>query len=169
VPQYSRWRPANLFAFEAQAFHPTFATTFLINFFQYITIEGRTFDSAAGLILNTSPLSRHSGIVRYWRIKSKDVDEVRHCKLRWTHSRIQPWGQPVDYQCRKCKCIQAWDQKSKAESSQNRPVSMQCSYKGGRGQCEECLTFKQPEERYKPLKQPEGVWMAFGVTRSEYL
>ncbi|KAH9014023.1 hypothetical protein EDB85DRAFT_2215399 [Lactarius pseudohatsudake] len=60
------WKPANLFAFDAPAFHPIYAATFLLNFFQHIVIEGRSFDSAVGLLLNTSALSRHTGIKRFW-------------------------------------------------------------------------------------------------------
>lgn len=152
---------ANLFAFNAHSFHPIYAATFLLNFFQHIIIEGRTFDSAVGQLLNTSALSRHTGIVRYWR----DKLGVKKCELRWAHSRTQPWGTPVPYQCPSCRCIQAWDQKKiQVASSQLRDVSMRCSYKGGQKACEECLSFQKPnEEPFKAVKLSEGVWVAFGT------
>jgi hypothetical protein len=152
-------KPANLFAFNAPSFHPIYATTFLLNFFQHIIIEGRSFDSAVGQLLNTSALSRHSGIERYWRDKQGDV---RECTLKWAHLRTQPWGNPVPYQCPSCGCIQAWDQKIKGASSQLRDVSMCCSYKGGQKACQESLIF-QNTEPFKAVKLSEGVWVAFGV------
>ena len=162
--------PANLFAFDAQSFHPIYATTFLLNFFQHVVIEGRTFDSAAGAILNTSALSCHSGIIRFW----KDDSGVRKCKLKWTHLRTQPWGKPVLYQCPTCWCIQAWDQqKINGVSSQPRDVSMRCRFSGeqgpSQGRCPECLTFSKPSEPFKPVKLSEGVWLAFGIENSDFL
>ncbi|KAH9048596.1 hypothetical protein EDB83DRAFT_2522864 [Lactarius deliciosus] len=56
----NEWKPTNLFAFDAPAFHPIYAATFLLNFFQHIVIEGRSFDSAVGLLLNTSQLERNA-------------------------------------------------------------------------------------------------------------
>lgn len=163
----SRLKPDNLFAFDATSFHPIYATTFLLNFYQHIIIEGRNFDSAVGQILNGSTLSRHSGIVRFWR----DGDVVRKCVLRWAHLRTQPWGRAVLYQCPSCGCIQAWDQqKIQGASSQLRDVSMRCSYKGVQGQgCKKCLTFEKPPEEYKAVKASEGIWVAFGVEKSEFL
>ncbi|KAF8264024.1 hypothetical protein EI94DRAFT_1739344 [Lactarius quietus] len=166
----NKWKPVNLFAFDAPSFHPIYATTFLLNFFQHIIVEGRTFDSAAGQLLNTSPLCRHTGILRFWTFDSV----VRKCVLRWAHSRTQPWGMPVPYQCPSCHCIQAWDQKNGEASSQlGRDVSMHCSYKGnqglGQGRCRECLTLSKPSEPFKPVKLSEGVWVAFGLEKSEFL
>lgn len=163
-------KPANLFAFDAPSFHPIYAATFLLNFFQHIIIEGRSFDSAVGQLLNTSALSRHTGIVRFWR----DGLDVRKCVLRWAHSRTQPWGRPVPYQCPSCNCVQAWDQqKIQAASSQLRDVSMRCSYKGEQGQreeaCQKYLTFDKPPGPFKAVKLSEGVWVAFGVEKSDFL
>lgn len=166
LAQNSRWKPANLFAFDAPAFHPIYATTFLLNFFHYMIIEDRTFGSAIGLLLNTSPLSRHTGIVRFWTVDAV----VKSCTLKWAHSRTQPWGEPVPYQCRSCHCIQAWDQKGQGASSElGRDVTMRCSYKGENGQCPECLLFTKSSIPYKTLKLPEGVWIAFGLPKSDFL
>ena len=163
----SRSKPANLFAFDAPSFHPIYAATFLINFFQYIIIEGRTFDSAIGQLLNTSGLSHHSGIMCFWTHNSK----VKECLLKWAHSHTQPWGQPVPYQCPSCRCIQAWDQKGQGTSSElGRDVTMWCSYKDEQGQCSECLTFVRPGSTpFKPIKLSEGVWMAIGLKKSDLL
>jgi hypothetical protein len=172
VAQKGRLKPANLFAFDAPSFHPIYAATFLLNFFQHVIIEGRAFDSVAGQLLNTSALSLHSGIVRFWRDRSL---VVKKCVLRWAHSRTQPWGTPVPYQCPSCHCIQAWDQqKIQVAPSQLRDVTMRCSYKGEEGQrqgeCHECLTFKNTStEPFKPVKLSEGVWVAFGIPRSGFL
>jgi hypothetical protein len=170
VAQKTRRTPANLFAFDAPLFHPIYATTFLLNFFQHVIIEGRTFDSAAGAILNTSALSRHSGIVRFW----KDDSGVRKCKLKWAHLCTQPRGTPVLYQCPSCCCIQAWDQqKIRGNSSQPRDVTMYCQYSGDQGpsqrRCAECLTFSKPNEPFKHVKLSEGVWLAIGVQNSDFL
>lgn len=165
----NRLKPDNLFAFNATSFHPIYAATFLLNFFQHIVIEGRSFDSAVGQILNTSALSRHTGIIRFWR----DGPVIKKCELRWSHLRTQPWGQSVPYQCPSCRCVQAWDQqKIQGASSQLRDVSMRCSYKGKPGQegaCEKCLAFKQPPESFKAVKASEGTWVAFGLGKSEHL
>ena len=163
--QVSRSRPTNLFAFDATSFHPVFATTFVINFFQYIIIDGRHFQHVVGLILSSSILSRHTGIVRFW---THDAD-VKHCTLRWSHSRTQPWGEPLPYQCPTCCCIQAWDQKGNGPSSELRgPVTMSCSYKGEDGPCAKQLYFKASYP-YKALKSPEGTWVAFGINKSDLL
>ncbi|KAH9016703.1 hypothetical protein EDB85DRAFT_1898010 [Lactarius pseudohatsudake] len=160
------WKPANLIGFDTPAFHPIYAATFLLNFFHYIVIEDRTFGSAIGLLLNTSPLSRHTGIVRFWAVGSV----VKSCTLKWAHSRTQPWGKPVPYQCPSCRCIQAWDQKGQGGSSELRgDVKMRCSYKGENGRCPQCLTFETPSTPYKALKLPEGVWVAFGLPKSDFL
>ena len=125
-----RLKPANLFAFNALSFHPIYATTFLLNFFQHIIIEGQAFDSTAGQLLNTSSLVHHTGIVRFWTHDSV----VRECTLRWAHSHAQPGGKSVQYQCPRCHCIQAWDQKGHGASSElGRDVSMCCSYRGKQG------------------------------------
>ena len=63
LTQKSSSKPANLFAFDAPSFHAIYATTFLLGFFQHIIMEGWSFDSAIGLLLNTSTLSRHAGIM----------------------------------------------------------------------------------------------------------
>ncbi|KAH8976386.1 hypothetical protein EDB86DRAFT_2841066 [Lactarius hatsudake] len=163
---HDRWKPANVIAFDTPAFHPIYATTFLLNFFHYIVIEDRSFGSAIGLLLNTSPLSRHTGIVRFWAVGSV----VKSCTLKWAHSRTQPWGKPVPYQCTSCRCIQAWDQKGQGASSELRgDVKMWCSYKGENGRCSQCLTFDMPLTPYKALKLPEGVWVAFGLPKSDFL
>ena len=39
LTQVGSWKPTNLFAFNAPAFHPIYATTFLLNFFQHIEDE----------------------------------------------------------------------------------------------------------------------------------
>ncbi|KAH9017859.1 hypothetical protein EDB85DRAFT_2201432 [Lactarius pseudohatsudake] len=110
----NEWKPANLFAFDAPAFHPIYAATFLLNFFQHNVIEGRSFDSAVGLLLNTSALSRHTGIKRFW----SRGEVVKECCLRWTHLRTQPWGNAVPHQCQDCGCIQSWNQKVKGPSTE---------------------------------------------------
>ena len=156
----------NLFAFDAPAFHPIYATTFLLHFFHHIIIEDRTFDSTIGLLLNASPLSRHTAIVRFWTVNSV----VKSCTLKWAHSRTQPWGNPVPYQCPSCRCIQAWDQRGQGPSSEvGRDVTMQCSYEGEHGRCTARLTFTKPQLPYKTLKLPEGVWIALGHTKSDLL
>ena len=167
LTQKSRSKPANLFAFDMPSFHPIYATTFLLGFFQHIIIEGWSFDSAIGLLLNTSTLSHHAGIMRFWMRDSV----VKECLLKWSHSHTQPWGQPVLYQCPACKCIQSWDQKGLGASSElGRDVTMQCSYKGEEGQCPKCLTFVRPTSPpFKPIKLTEGIWMAIGLKRSELL
>lgn len=164
LAQISRWKPANLFAFDTPAFHPILAATFLLNFFQHIIIDGRTFDSSIALLLNASPLSRHSGIVCFWTHDSV----VNNCTLRWTHSRTRPWGKSVPYQCPSCRCIQAWDQKGRG-AELGRDVTMSCSYKEGDEQCPASLTFQKPSDSYKALKQSEGLWVAFGLKKSEFL
>lgn len=174
VAENSRLKPDNLFAFDAPSFHPIYATTFLLGFFQHIIIEGRKFDSAIGLLLNTSPLSRHTGILRFWKDIRNHCVVFRSCELRWAHLRTQPWGRSVPYQCPSCFCIQAWDQqKIHGASSQLRDVSMGCSYGGKQGQregaCKECLTFMKPEEVFKVVKASEGTWVAFGVKLTEFL
>jgi hypothetical protein len=159
------WKLTNLFAFTAPSFHPIFATTFLLNFFQHIVIEGRSFDSAIGLLLNASTLSRHSGIKRFWTRGSAVMD----CELRWTHSRTQPLGELVPYQCPRCHCIQAWDQgKNNTDSSQLRDVKMTCSYKDARGKCAECIEFLS-RRRFKTVKALEGAWVAFDVEKKDFL
>ena len=164
----SRSKPANLFAFDAPSFHPIYATTFLLNFFQYIIIEGRTFGSAAEKLLNTSSLSRHTGIVRFWTCTRDSA--VRDCTFRWAHSRAQPFGKPVPFQCPYCYCIQAWDQKGSGASSElGRDVTMRCSYIGKQGQCLKCLNFVKPSGPFKPVKLSEGVWVAFGLAKSDIL
>ena len=167
LTRVNRQKPTNLFAFDAPAFHPIYATTFLLNFFQCIIIEGRTFDSAIGQLLNTSALSRHSGIVRFWTSNSV----VKKCTLRWTHSRIQPWGKPVPYQCPSCHCIQAWNQKHQGASSElGRNEMVHCSYQTVDGRrCPKHLTFDKPSTLYKPLKLLEGAWVAFGLKKSDFL
>ena len=118
LTQKSSSKPANLFAFDAPSFHPIYATC-LLGFLQHIIIEGRSFDSAIVLLLNTSTLSRHAGIMRFWTRDSV----VKECLLKWSHSHTQPWGQPVLYQCPTCKCIQSWDQKGLGASSElSRPL-----------------------------------------------
>ena len=143
------------------SFHPIYATTFLLGFFQHIIIEGWSFDSAIGLLLNTSTLSCHAGIMCFWIHDSV----VKECLLKWSHSHTQPRGQPVLYQCPTCKCIQSWDQKGLGASSElGREVTMQCSYKGEKEQCPECLTFVRPTSPpFKPIKLTEGIWMAIGL------
>lgn len=154
-----------MFAFNTPAFHPIFATTFLLNFFHHIIIEGRAFNSAIGLLLNTSLLSRHTGIVRFWTVDTV----VKSCTLKWAHCRTQPCGTPVLYQCPSCRCIQAWIQKGKGPSSEvGRDVTMRCSYKGVNGQCPGRLTFHQPSP-YKTLKPSEGTWIAVGISKSDFL
>lgn len=169
LTQKSRWTPANLFAFNAPSFHPIYAATFLQSFFQHIIIEGQTFDSAIGLLLNTLALSRHTGIVRFWTRDSV----VRDCMLKWSHSRTQPWGSPVPYQCPSCRCIQSWAQRGHGASSElGRDVTMCCSYKGEQGQqagCSEYLKFDRPSEPFKRIKLPEGVWVALGLEQSDFL
>jgi hypothetical protein len=160
----SRLKPANLVAFDAPAFHPIFATTFIQNFFFYIIIEGRRFNDTIGLLLSGLPLSRHTGIVRFWTHSSA----VKKCTLKWAHRRTQPWGEQVPYQCSNCGRIQAWDQKSKAPATElHGGVTMRCSH----GQCTQSLTFDppSPDDLFKALKQPEGVWVAFGVGKSDFL
>ncbi|KAH8976756.1 hypothetical protein EDB86DRAFT_2839264 [Lactarius hatsudake] len=154
----NEWKPANLFAFDAPAFHPIYAATFLLNFFQHIVIEGRSFDSAVGLLLNTSALSRHTGIKRFWSRGSV----VNTCWLRWTHLRTQPWGNAVPHQCQGCGCIQSWNQKVKGPSTElpRDDVSMRCSYRGSKEPCQECLIFEKPETPFKAIKLTEGVCMA---------
>jgi hypothetical protein len=142
-----------LFAFDAPAFHPIYAATFLLSFFQHIVIDGRTIDSTIGLLLNTSPLSRHSGIVRFW---TRDL-VVSNCTLSWAHSRTQPLGKPVPYQCLSCHCIQAWDQKGRGPSSElARDVIMLSSYKG-KEPCRESHTVLRPSGPFKSIKLSEGV------------
>ena len=162
------WKLANLFAFTAPSFHPIFATTFLLNLFQYIVIEGRSFDSAVGLLLNTSTLSRHSGIKRFWTRDSA----VNDCELTWTHSRTQPLGELVPYQRPRCHCIQAWDQgKNNTDSShasQLRDVKMTCSYKDARGKCAECIAFLN-RRPFKTVKVPERAWVAFDIKKKDFL
>ena len=169
LTQKGRWTPANLFAFNTPSFHPIYAATFLLNFFQHIIIEGRTFDSAIGLLLNTSALSRHTGIMRFWTRDSV----VRDCTLKWSHSRTQPWGNPVPYQCPSCRCIQSWAQRGNGASSElGRDVTMCCSYQGKRGQqdgCREYLKFDRPSEPFKRIKLSEGIWMAIGLENSDFL
>ena len=140
LTQNSRFKPANLFAFDAHSFHPIYAVTFLLDFFQHIIIKGRNFDSAIRLLANNSSLSHHTGIKRFW---ARDKDKVvKHCTLKWAHSRARPWGMPVPYQCSSCHCIQAWDQKGhRAPSELARDASMCCSYKGKQGRCCNRLTF----------------------------
>lgn len=168
LTQNSRLKPANLFAFDAPSFHPIYAATFLLDFFQHIIIEGRNFDSAIGLLVNNSSLSRHTGIERFW---ARDKDKVvKHCTLKWAHSRARPWGMPVPYQCSSCHCIQAWDQKGHGASSElARDVSMRCSYKGKQGRCRNRLTFVMPSQPLKPIKLSEGVWVAVGLEKSDFL
>jgi hypothetical protein len=161
-----RSKPANLFAFDALSFHPIYATTFLLNFFQHIIIEGRAFESSAGQLLNTSSLARHTGIVRFWTRGLTVMD----CTLRWSHSRARPWGKSVPFQCPYCYCIQAWDQSGRGASSElGRDVTMRCLYKGKEGQCLQCLTFLKPSQPVKPIKLSEGVWVAFGLGKSDFL
>jgi hypothetical protein len=163
--QVSRWKPTNLFAFDAPSFHPVFATTFVLDFFQYIIIDGRSFKTVVGLLFSSSTLSRHTGIVRFW---TRDAD-VNHCTFRWSHSCTQPWGTPVPYQCPTCYCIQAWDQKGNGPSSELRgSVTISCTYKGEDGQCTKQLIFEQSHP-YKTLKSPEGIWVAFGIDKSDLL
>jgi hypothetical protein len=112
-----------LFAFDAPSFHPIYATTFLLNFFQHIIIEGRAFESSAGQLLNTSSLARHTGIVRFWTRGSMVMD----CTLRWSHSHARPWGKSVPFQCPYCYCIQAWDQSGRGASSElGRDITTVC-------------------------------------------
>lgn len=163
--QVSRWKPTNLFAFDARFFHPVFATTFILDFFQHVIIEGRPFKDVVGLLFSSSTLSRHTGIVRFW---TSGVD-VRHCTFRWSHCRIQPWGKPVPYQCPTCYCVQAWNQKGNGPSSELRGcVTMSCTYKGEHGRCTKQLFFEQSGP-YKTLKSPEGIWVAFGIDKSDSL
>ena len=164
LTQTNRWKPANLFAFDAPAFHPILAATFLLNFFQHIIIYGRTFDSSTALLLNASPLSCHTGIMRFWTRNSV----VNNCTLRWTHFRTRPWGESVPYQCPSCRCIQAWDQKGRG-AELGRDVTMTCSYKDRDEQCPGRLTFPKPSDSYKALKQSEGLWVAFGLKKSDFL
>lgn len=166
LTRVNRRKPTNLFAFDAPAFHPIYASTFLLNFFQRVIIEGRTFDSTIGQLLNTSALSRHSGIVHFWTKNSV----LKNCTLRWAHSRIQPWEKPVPYQCPSCHCIQAWDQKRQGASSElGRDAVVRCSYQTVDGQCPTRLTFSKPSTPYKPLKLLEGVWVAFGINKYDFL
>jgi hypothetical protein len=137
-----------------------------MDYFLHIIIEGRTFDSVAGLLLSTSPLARHTGIVRFWTQNAV----VRNCTIKWAHSRTRPWGNPVPYQCPRCHCIQAWEQKGQGASSElHGDVTMRCSYKGEGGKCGECLTFRKAPEQFKALKQPEGTWVAFGLGKADFL
>jgi hypothetical protein len=48
---------------------------------------------------------------------------------------------------------------------------MGCRYVGEGGRCPETLHFTIGSEGmpYKALKQPEGVWVAFGVGKAEFL
>ena len=155
-----------MFAFEALAFHPIYATTFLLNFFHYVIVDGRSFESAIGFLLNTSPLARHTSILRFWTVGAV----VKNCTLKWAHSRTQPWGEPVPYQCESCRCIQAWDQKGKGPSSEiGRDVIMRCSFSGENGRCEKYLEFNKPSDPYKTIKLPEGVWVAFDIPKSDFL
>ncbi|KAH9018757.1 hypothetical protein EDB85DRAFT_1897002 [Lactarius pseudohatsudake] len=91
----NEWKPANLFAFDAPAFHPIHPATFLLNSFQHIFIEGRSFDS-----------SREAA--------------VKDCRLRWAQWRTRPWGNAVPHQCKAYGCIQAWDQKNKIVAVERR-------------------------------------------------
>jgi len=153
LTQINRQKPVNLLAFNAAAFHPIYATTFLLNFFQHIIIEDRTFDSVARFLLNNSALAHHTGIVRFWTCDSV----VRDYTLRWAHHCTWPWGMPVPYQCPSCHCIQAWDQRGKEGSSElGRNVVMRCSYQGTQGWCHECLTFNKPVHPFKRSKSPKG-------------
>lgn len=162
----SRSKPENLFAFGAPAFHPIYATTFLLNFFHYVIIDDRSLGSAMGLLLNTLPLARHTSIVRLWTVDAV----VKSCTLKWAHSRTQPWGEPVPYQCESCHCIQAWDQRGQGASSEiGRDVTMRCSSKREYGRCDKYLKFKKPSDPYKTVKLPEGVWVAFDVLKSDFL
>jgi hypothetical protein len=162
----NRWKPANLFAFNARDFHPIYATTFVLNFFHYVIVDGRTFDSVAGLLFSSSALSRHTGVLRFWTHGSV----VKRCTFKWAHSRVQPFGETVQYQCPICHCIQAWDQKGQGESSElHGDVTMRCRYVGEQGRCTGKLHFTMPSVPYKPLKQPEGVWVAFGVGKTDFL
>jgi hypothetical protein len=163
LTQISRWKPANLFSFNAPAFHPIYAATFLLSFFQHMIIEGRTFDSSVGLLLNNSALSHHTGIVHFWTRDSV----VKTCTLVWSHSCTWPWGTLVPYQCPSCRCIQAWDQKGQGELG--RDVTMRCSYKGENGQCPERFTAEKPSIAYKTFKLLEGVWVALGLETSDFL
>src|SRR6266702_1912428 len=166
LTQVGSWKPTNLFAFNAPAFHPIYATTFLLNFFQHIIIEGWTFDSIVGLLLNTSALSCHTGIIHFWTCDSV----VKSCILKWTHSRTQPWGNLVPYQCLSCHCIQAWDQKSQGTLLKlGRDITKQCSYEGVDGQCSRHLKFNKPSVSYKSIKLSEGAWVAFGPEKSDFL
>jgi len=162
----NRLKPANLFAFNARAFHPIYATTFILNFFHYVIIDGRKFDSVAGLLFSSSTLSRHTGILRFWAHDTV----VKSCTFKWAHSRTQPLGESVPYQCPTCHCIQAWDQTGQGPSSELRKnVTMGCRYVGEQGRCTEELHFIMPSLPFKALKQPEGVWVAFGVGKSDFL
>ena len=57
LTQKSRSKPANLFTFDVPSFHPIYATTFLLGFFQHIIIEGQSFDSAIGLLVMKRTIS----------------------------------------------------------------------------------------------------------------
>jgi len=163
----NRLKPASLFAFNACAFHPIYAATFVLDFFHYVIVDGRTFNSVAGLLFSSSPLSRHTGVLHFWTHGSV----VKRCTFKWAHSCIQPLGESVLYQCPTCYCIQAWDQRSLGPSSKLRQdVTMRCKYVGEQGQCTQELHFTSPPNLlFKTLKQPEGVWVAFGVGKTDFL
>lgn len=167
MAQHSRQKPANLFAFNAHGFHPVYATTFILDFFHYVIIDGRTFDSVAGLILNSSALARHSAIVRFWTYDSV----VRNCTIKWAHARTQPWGEPVPYQCPTCHCIQSWDQKANGASSEldGGGVTMRCRGNQASGRCSHQLKFSKPGVPFKKIKEPEGVWVALGIGKGDFL
>jgi len=163
----NRLKPASLFAFNAHAFHPIYAATFVLDFFHYVIVDGRTFDSVAGLLFSSSPLSRHMGVLRFWTHGSV----VKRCTFKWAHSRTQLLGELVLYQCPTCYCIQAWDQRSLGPSSELRQdVTIRCGYVGEQGRCTQELHFTLPPNLpFKTLKQPEGVWVAFGVEKTDFL
>lgn len=135
----------------------------MLDFFHLVIIDGRTIHSAIGLLLSSSALSRHTGIVRFWT----DGSVVKNCTIRWAHPRIQPWGKPVPYQCPSCHCIQAWDQKGLG-SEMRGDVEMHCRHKGEHGQCARHLVFEKSLP-FKVLKGVEGAWVVFGIGKSDSL
>ncbi|KAF8266767.1 hypothetical protein EI94DRAFT_1701500 [Lactarius quietus] len=114
---------AHEYIFTTLTFHPIYATTFLIHFFQHIIIEDRNFDKTIGLLLSALPLSRHTGIVHFWTVDSA---------VKSSMGRSGAISVPI--------------------------LSLRPS-----------LGSKGPGGFIRALKVPEGVWIAFGLTKSDPL